>query len=217
MKTIRALAMAAAMSGCAGAFFPSAEPAVHYGLDYEPAAIPCSAGSPGAIRVWDFGAGEPYDQPAMVVLEEDGRVTTSEVYHWIAAPGTMISDSLIRDFDQRPESLWAVGSDDPVQAPLEISGRVLRFGQERSAERTVAVLEVVVSVVQVDPEPLVLLQRTYRYEATTADDGPPADFARAMGELVGRFSADLRSDLCEAAAGLPARSDEESKSQKVKN
>jgi ABC-type uncharacterized transport system auxiliary subunit len=200
------LASLLAVPACSSILVKSTPPPVYYRLDHEPRAVKCPVSAPGTLRIWPFSASAPFDEAGMVVVEGRREVRFSGVHYWVAPPGTMLAQSLIRDFDAGSLFPQAVGAEGPAEAPFELTGRVFDFSWDRSGTTARARLHVEVSLVDDRGRgSRVVFHREYEMESepTTADDA--ATFADAMSALVERMSTRLREDLCTEA--LPALRD----------
>ena len=184
------------LAGCVSFHLPSAAPPVYYQLDYQPPGVHCPRAFNKGVRVWKFTTSSPYDRTEMVVLKPEGQVMFSSAFQWVASPGTLVSESLLRDLAQTKLFPRVVGANDPANTPLELSGHVFVFGWERSGATSRAVLQVSLSLVDTTAPRRVILRREYSLRSEAWGDDSSAAFARAMSGLVAQFSADFQHDLC---------------------
>jgi ABC-type uncharacterized transport system auxiliary subunit len=189
-----------AAAGCSS-ILPTAPPQAYYDLAYDPAPVQCARSYSSPVEVWDFSAVAPFDRAEMVVTQ--GReVSFSRGHQWVDRPDVMVAGKLIRDLGAGRLFPLAVSPRDPEGAPLEITGNLYRFAWEKDGGSARARFEADVILRKSGEPAQILLHRRYQVDS----DALPATtdaavFARAMSGVVGRFSALLRRDLCDA---LPA-------------
>ncbi len=196
---VRAAVLGAALAAaCAPISLPRKPAPVYYELRYDPPPASCGRTVGQTLRIWDFAEASPFDQPAMVVTDGEA-VAPSSGFQWVARPGILVAQSLIRDLGQGRMFSLVEGPRSPVDAPLELTGRIFQFAWKKENSSARAVLAIEVTLVRARPESQVRFRHTYQLtsppSASTADS---AAFARAMSALVAEFSARLRSDLCQA-------------------
>jgi ABC-type uncharacterized transport system auxiliary subunit len=182
--------------GCSSILTSSSAPPAYYQIQYAPSSVGCSKTFGRSVRVWDFSNSSPYNRNEMVVLEGERQVLYSNADQWIAKPGTMIGQSLIRDLDSSPLFPHAVGPDSPVFAPLELSGRVLVFCWQKKGAEFKAVFQVEVILTEARGSAKILFKQNYKYESKPFEKNDPSEFALAMSGLINDFSKNLRRDLC---------------------
>ncbi len=184
------------LMACVSFHLPSKAPPVYYQLDYQAAALPCSHSFKNGVRIWKFAASSPYARTEMVVLKPQGQVEFSSAFQWVANPGILVAEALLRDLTLSRLFPRAVGANDPSSAPLELSAHIFVFGWERSGAASRAALQVEVSLVDTEAPRQVIFRREYdlRSEPMAADTS--AAFARAMSDLVAEFSKKFQQDLC---------------------
>ena len=192
-------------AGCSSLLMSTTSPPTYYQIEYTPSGGMCSKTFGEAVKVWDFSTATPYDRDDMVVLEGERQVLYSSGQQWVARPGTMIAQSLIRDLDFDPLFLQAIGPNSPVVAPLELSGRVLVFAWEKTGVEYRAVFQVEVSLMESRGPGEILFSRDYRFESDTTKNNTPSAFARAMSVLANDFSKNLRRDLCSKVTESPKK------------
>jgi ABC-type uncharacterized transport system auxiliary subunit len=120
-------------AGYGGALLPKAPAPVYYQLDYQPTPVPCRETFQQGLRVLPFSAASAYQRMEMVVLERQGQVAFSSHFQWVATPGNLVSESLLRDLTQSHLFPRVVSANDPAtNILLELSGRVFTFAWETS-------------------------------------------------------------------------------------
>jgi ABC-type uncharacterized transport system auxiliary subunit len=187
--------------GCVSFHLPSAAPPVYYQLDYHPAAVHCPQSFKKGVRVWKFVTSSPYGRTEMVVQKPQGQVQFSSAFQWVAGPGTLVADSLLRDLTLSRLFPHAVSANDPAYAPLELSGHIFDFAWERGAATSHAALQVEVSLVDTESPRWVIFRREYDLRSEPFGEDTSAAFAQAMSQLVAEFSAQFQRDFCGSFKG----------------
>ncbi len=183
------------VTGCAGMFSKSAPPE-YYQIDYPFQSLSCSKPFPGAVRIWNFSASAPFDREQMLVVSPSLNVRFSSNYKWIAPPGNMLADKLIRDLSRGSVFQDAVPVGNPLFAAYEMSGRIYKFALEENGSPPHAVLDLEISLWQEKPVRSVLFRKNFHYESPPLQNSDPTVFANAIASLVAQLSLDLRNDLC---------------------
>jgi ABC-type uncharacterized transport system auxiliary subunit len=191
----RAFSAGVVAAAAACSVLPKAPPPVDFDLSYQTAAVACAASYPSGVEVWDFTAAAPFDRTNMVVTQ--GReVRPSPAHRWVDRPGPMVAATLRRDLAAGHLFPLVVSPRDPQPAPLQLTGDVYRFAWERDGGSARASFE---ADLVLQEKGRVLLHKRYDL---SSDPVPSADdssaFARAMSAVIGRFSVELRQDLCAA-------------------
>jgi ABC-type uncharacterized transport system auxiliary subunit len=183
------------LTACSSLLLSTTAPPVYYQLQYAPEEVECARGFDQGVRVWDFSTAHPFDRTDMVVVKGRGEVLYSSSYQWVANPGTMVAQDLLRDLTLGALFPQVVSGESPLTVPLELTGRVFVFGWEKSGPQARAVLQVEVSLTDTTAQK-VLFRRTYTLESQPFKEDTSSEFARAMDGLAGEFSGRLRRDLC---------------------
>ncbi len=192
------------LAGCSSLLTTEAPAPVYYEPQYDVSPVSCPASFRGVLRVWDFSAASPFGRPEMVVLKAGGEVQYSGTYQWVSSPGVLVAEDLTRDLSAGGLFPLVVTGDSPLSASLSLSGRVDRFAWERKGDASRAVLKVETSLVESGSGKHVLFHHIYDMSSPPFQGSDAALFARAMGELMGRFSERFRKDLCAAAVRGPS-------------
>lgn len=190
-----------ALAGCAS-YFTSGSPPLYYEIDYPASTAACAAGWPQGARVWPLSASAPYDREEMIILDADHKVRFSSVFRWVALPGAMVSDRLLRDLARSPLFGGTTTSAGRLAPALELSGHIHRFAwEERGAGGKRAVLDVELSLWREEPKREVLFRHHYHFESPPTTSGSPETMAAAMSGLVRELSLSLQQDLCSTKQG----------------
>ena len=183
------------LCGCLGRL-TSAPPPTYYEIEFPTQKAGCGTAPGKGLRVWAFSAPAPFNREEMIVLETGREVRLSNLYRWVAAPGSMVADKLIRDLSLSGLFEKVVSAGDPFHASLELGGQVFKFAWERQGSSGRAVLDVEVSLWAETPQRDILFREHYHLESEPEPEGGSEVFARAMSELVARLSAQVQQDLC---------------------
>jgi hypothetical protein len=111
-----------------GFILPVSPAPLYYRLVYNPQPVHCDRSFPGGVRVWRFTEASPFGHSEMAVLEPGGKVAFSSANRWVAAPGTLVAEDLIRDLTLGRTFPQVVSGENPIDVPYEITGRVFEFG-----------------------------------------------------------------------------------------
>ena len=188
--------------GCSSMLFKKTPAPLYYQLTYTAKPVSCSASFHKGLRIWDFNGDNPYDQSQMVVEESDGKTLYSTEFQWVAEPGKLVAQSLLRDMSTSAIFPRVAGESEAGTYDMNLTGRVFQFVLKRSGESDRAVLQVTVSLSEKGTTPRVLLRKTYTLKSRALTNDDSAAFADAMSELMSEFSDHLREDLCAKAADL---------------
>ena len=127
---VAAAAIAVLLAGCTPLDrSPSPEPD-YYRLSYETGTVSCETAFPDGVLVRRFTADRPFEQERMVFWGRNRTVRFSESARWIAEPGVMLGEAVLRDLSRSGLFPSAVEAAEPAVASLELSGRVLCFAAE---------------------------------------------------------------------------------------
>ena len=192
------IAAVALLAGCSSLIVSSTPPPVYYQLDYAPAAPNCGKAFQQGVRVRQFTASSPFDRPAMVVTKPQGQVLYSQAYQWVASPGTLVAESLLRDLSQGTLFPQAVSGADTTAVPLELTGHIFAFAWERTGSASRPLLEAEVSLAGGEPPGRVLFRKNYHMEGRSLKSDDAQAFARGMSALMRDFSETLQKDLCKS-------------------
>ena len=188
--------------GCSSMLFKKTPAPLYYQLTYTAKPVSCSASFHKGLRIWDFNGDNPYDQSQMVVEESDGKTLYSTEFQWVAEPGKLVAQSLLRDMSTSTIFPQVAGESEGGTYDMNLTGRVFQFVLKRSGKSAHAVLQVAVSLSEKGTTPRVLLRKTYTLKSRALTNDDSAAFADAMSELMSEFSDHLREDLCAKAADL---------------
>jgi ABC-type uncharacterized transport system auxiliary subunit len=189
--------------GCSGVISRPA-PSSLYQLHYTPEPGACNQRFPGDVRIWPLQAAAPYDQEAMVVLSDAAQVQFSAQHRWIAQPGQLLANWLIRDFGEDNTFTSVFASGEPFSTTFDLGGHLFSFGWKRQQQTSQAILDLEMTLVenQQGRARSILFRKHYQLVSQPSHDNGPEGFARAMSELLRDFSAVLRRDLCSASGGI---------------
>jgi ABC-type uncharacterized transport system auxiliary subunit len=190
------------LAGCGGKLLPKSKPPVYYQLDYQATPLHCGQAFQKGLRVWRFADSSTYQRTEMVVIQPQGKVAFSSAFQWVARPGSLVADNLLRDLTMSRLFPQVVSGNDPVTVPLELTGRVFVFAWERAGGTSRAVLQVEVSLIDTDEPRHVVFRREYNLRSDPLGEDTSSAFARAMSELMKKFSEEFQQDLCKTIRSL---------------
>jgi ABC-type uncharacterized transport system auxiliary subunit len=149
----------------------------------------------------------------MVVLSDAARVRYSSQYSWVAQPGKVVADWLLRDISQSQLFASVMTSGETFANSYDLGGRLFAFSWQRRGDRWEAVLDAEITLVENrsgQPRQIVL-RKPYRLVSEPVPEHAPEAFARTMSSIVGELSTQLQNDLCVLAGQAPAPSGEPAK------
>jgi ABC-type uncharacterized transport system auxiliary subunit len=189
-------------SGCSSVISKPA-PSSLYLLHYAPQMLECHQGTAQTVRVWPLEAAAPYDQEAMVVLSNATKVEYSAQHRWVAQPGQLVANWLIRDLSQDRLFAEVLGFSEPVTAHWGLGGRLFAFAWKRLGDRSQAILDLEMTLMENPPglQRNILFRKHYQLASEPTSNSSAEGFAQAMSALAREFSAQLRNDLCAVLAG----------------
>lgn len=188
------------LTGCLGSL-RSSTPPVYFELAYSPESVACADTPPAEVRVWHFSASAPFDREEMVVLGSSRETRFSPQYRWVAVPGVLVSDMLIRDLTVSAMFSRVISMGDPFNAPMQLGGRIFQFGWKESNSYGRAVLDLEISLWREEPQRKILFRKRFLMESEEHPSGNPERLAGAMSEVVKQFSAALQRELCATLKG----------------
>ena len=183
-------------AGCMQFSRSSPPESVFYRLQYEAVAVDCERSLEKSLLVRDFTASEPFGQQRMVILGRNKTIRFSGSRQWVASPGDMLSENLRQDLIQGELFTEVLGSSDPGESALELSGRVLTFAAKRTSSGYRAVLRTRIRLNEAGISGKTLLGKTYSLQSASIAELDQSRFAGVMSDLVRDLSARLRADLC---------------------
>lgn len=185
--------------------FLSSPPPRFYVLEYTPSIVPCARTIPKTLRVWDFTNSSPFERREMVVAASGNEVSFSNKFQWVSSPGTMIAQCLFRDLGRANLFSQVVFSDNPVNAPLKLTGHIFEFAWKRSGGTARALLRLEIGISDVSARAKPIFERSYELESRPFSDDSSESFAKAMSGLVSDLSKKLQVDICSSEESEKAR------------
>jgi ABC-type uncharacterized transport system auxiliary subunit len=184
-------------AGCA-AMFARPAPSSLYQLNHQSQVAGCPSSFPASVRVWPLEASPPYDQESMVVLADEARVRHSSQYSWVAQPGRIVSEWLLRDLSQASMFPSVMTSGESFTNSYDLGGHLFAFAWQRRQEQWQALLDVEITLVSNRPgqSRQILMRKSYRLVSEPVVEHGPESFARAMSKVMTAFSTALQQDLC---------------------
>lgn len=183
------------LTGCLSRLTSSTPPS-YYQLDYAAEPSECPAPYEGGLRVWALTADSAYNREEMVISDPSLRVEYSRQNRWVAAPGQMLADLLLRDVGASHMFANVVFAGDVYSAARNLSGRIFEFAWKRDGSNMRAALDAEVVFWEDEPKRRVIFRNHYHIEGDPTSQSSPARFAAEMSGVVKRFSAQVRRDIC---------------------
>lgn len=198
MRVSVAILLAAILvsAGCMQLSRSSPPEIVFYRLEYEARAVDCERSLDKRLRVRDFTASEPFGQQRMVLLGRNRTIRFSGSRQWVAPPGNMLTENLREDLIRGELFTEVLGSSDPGECALELSGRVLTFAAKRTSSGYRAVLRIRIRLNEAGLSGKTLFGKTYSLQSVSIAEMDQPRFADLMSGLARDLSARLRADLC---------------------
>ncbi len=190
---VTALALSA---GCLGGLGGGPAPVTRYYALTAPAAAAGVPGSP-AIAVEELRADAPYDDRRIVYRTGQHRVAYDEDDQWVAAPGSMVADSLRRAY-QASGRFGMVLAEPGTDTAAIMGGRVLAFEEVDGGPRP-RVAHIVLDLELRDAETGRILW-SRRADQRIAVARPTRDaLAAALSRALSRIAADTAGEIAAAA------------------
>ncbi len=204
IETIAGVIFMVGTLGACGTLFEKPAPSAFYQLAFSPQSVACASSLPASVRVSSLDAVPPYDQESMVVLANGGRVRYSSQYLWVAQPGKMVADWLVRDLSRTQVFPSVMVSGETVADRYDLGGRLFAFAWQSEHDRWQAVLDAEITLVANPPgqSRQILLRKAYRMVSEPVAEHGPEAFVQGMSKVMGQFSAALQRDLCAVAESL---------------
>lgn len=190
---VTALALSA---GCLGSLGGGPAPVTRYYALTAPAGAAGVQGSP-AIAVEELRADAPYDDRRIVYRTGQHRVAYDEDDQWVAAPGSMVADSLRRAY-QASGRFGMVLAEPGTDTAAIMGGRVLAFEEVDGGPRP-RVAHIVLDLELRDAETGRILW-SRRADQRIAVARPTRDaLAAALSRALSRIAADTAGEIAAAA------------------
>jgi ABC-type uncharacterized transport system auxiliary subunit len=136
-----------------------------------PNTLPPRRGGP-VLEVRTLNAGPGLESRGLKLLTADGNMQTLFYEEWAVPPAQAIEDSLRLWLSASGRFGAVVAPDSRVQADLALEGELTALWAEPGQHLARAAIAVTL-IDQRGASPRILLQRTFRGEATLASDSPP--------------------------------------------
>ncbi len=192
--------LAIGLYGCASGLIEEKPAAVYYELEYPGTPFTCPQPFGRGVKIWNLTVAAPFDRTEMVVEKPGGEVQISQGFQWVAQPGRMLAEQLVRDIGLAGLFPRTIAGENAASMPLDLTGRIYEFAWERSEKGSRAILNAEFSLVNAGAGE-VIFHRTYRLQSALLGTDNAGTFAKAMSRLVEELSVKLQQDLCEAKGG----------------
>lgn len=176
----------------------------NYSFEYP---SPTFAGLPPlnlTVKVERFSVAKAYNTLSMVFRPEPYKLDAYGSHRWIANPGDMVSDYLLRDLRNSGLFQAVFSFRDYEDARFVIQGGVEEFLEADDGERGNAVLSLSVTLTDTShpsfPNRLVY-QKKYSFSEPLADR-TPAGLAGSMSKVMAKASVRIIQDVYQAVGGM---------------
>lgn len=192
------LAAALVLSGCVS-FAKAAPETRHYQLDY-PSPAKAAQSLPVVLRIAPMRTAEPYSGLDILYRDDDHHVGTYPYHRWAAAPGSMVTALVVRDFASSQRYRAVEKSPSALQADYELRGDIEKIEEQNIGECQVSLeMRMLLRRLASDNPVPVLFQK--RYEAREpCGDGGAANVVAAMSSALEGISSQLQGDVYQAIA-----------------
>ncbi len=185
-------------AGCLGSLKQPALVPGYYQIFYPPPRKEKAPPLPAVIKVRRFTADSSLDGSAIVFLEKPLRVERYVYHRWVADPGPLLSDLLIRDLQAEGRFKAVVGSPTNLEPTFEMMGGLTAMEGRYYEEQARLSIQITFIRNSTDPSPeIVLFQRIYEERVPLEDEEAP-ELVAALSRAMEKLSARVRRDLTEA-------------------
>lgn len=176
----------------------------HYSFEYASPAFTGLSPLNQTVKVERFSVAKAYNTISMVFRPEPYKLDAYGSHRWIANPGDMVSDYLLRDLRNSGLFQAVFSFRDYEDARFVIQGGVEEFLETDVGEQRNAVLTITVTLTDASypsfPNRLVS-QKKYSFSEPIADR-TPAGLAGSMSRGMEKASARIIQDVYRAVGGL---------------
>ena len=187
------------VSGC-GVGGNRAHVAKQYLLEYPPPVVEGLVQKEETIKVYRFSVAQAFNLSSMIYREGPFEFQADPYNSWMANPGQMVSDYLIRDL-RKGELFRAVFSYNDIEDTRYTLGGVIEefvgLGGKEGAKAGLTANVTFLDTSQRQLPQSVIFQRQYQFVEPLTKEGP-AGFAEAMSRAMEKFSRQLIKDLDQA-------------------
>jgi ABC-type uncharacterized transport system auxiliary subunit len=179
----------------------------HYILEYPAPVLRGKTKSPEAVKVGLFSVAQAFNTNNIVYQPQPYKSDTYNYSRWRANPGYLVSDYLLRDFQDSHLFAAVFGPGSSGKYRFFLEGGVEEFQEVDEPDGWKAVLALTVTLLDVSQEELpqrVVFQKRYRASEPMSDKTPQG-LAQAMSRAMEHLSARIINDTYEATRQRAAR------------
>ncbi len=173
-----------------------------YLLDYPAPVVRAGAPLDASIRVQKFEVDEAFNSTAMVFRTSPYQAESYNYSRWRVNPGYMVADYLSRDLRDSRLFKAVLPAESPAKARFALEGGVAEIQELDLGETWQASLALNITLMDATEEDItrrVIFQKTYR-AAEPLTVKTPAGLADAMSRAMSQLSAQIVTDVYQAAA-----------------
>jgi ABC-type uncharacterized transport system auxiliary subunit len=171
-----------------------------YLLEYPPPVVEGLVQKEETIKVYRFSVVQAFNTSSMIYREGSFEFQADPYNNWMATPGEMVSDYLVRDLRKGGPFRAVFSYNDIEDTRYTLGGVIEEFVELSGKERSQASLTVNVTFLDTTKRQLpecVIFQRQYQFVEPLTEKAP-AGFAGAMSRAMDEFSRQLIKDLDKA-------------------
>ena len=172
-----------------------------YILEYPAPVVGGRAKIPADVKVELFSVAQTFNTNAMVYQPQPYQSQSYNYSRWRANPGNLVTDYLIRDLRESGLFKAVFGPDSSGKHRFKLEGGVAEFQELDASNGWQASLAHTVTLLDTEREELpqrVIFQKNYR-TAEPLTEKTPAGLAQAMSRAMERLSAEIITDVYQAA------------------
>lgn len=174
----------------------------HFLLDYPAPVLARKAPLPESIRVELFAAAQTFNSTQMIYFPQPFQAAIYAYSRWQVSPAYLVTDFLLRDLRQANLFAGVFGYQQSGIGRFRLEGAVQEFAELNDPAGWQAVLAVSITLSDLHEAEVtqrVILQRNYR-QIQPMLEKTPAGLAQAMSQAMAAVSANIITDIHQAAA-----------------
>jgi ABC-type uncharacterized transport system auxiliary subunit len=177
-----------------------------YLLDY-PAPVVKVAPLTDNLKVETFAVAQAFNTTAMVYRTSPYKAENYQYSRWRVNPGYLVTDYLIRDLREARLFKAVLPADSPTRSRFSLEGGVQEIQELDQGAVWQAALALTVTLLDTNEQEItkrVLFQKNYRAEEALTEK-TPAGLAQAMSLAMARLSAEIITDIAQAAKKVSSK------------
>ncbi len=167
----------------------------YYALDSRSPKVEGLSPLPFTLKILPFSSIKPYNTRRIIYKEGRFNLDSYAYHRWIAPPGDMVSQIIIRDFRESGLFKAIISGNVPLPSSFYLEGTVEDFLHSGMKEEGRAILKVnIILFKKKGLNPDIIFQKTYS-ASTPCPETMPEDIARAMSSSMEVISRDILMDI----------------------